>query len=335
MTWLVNILNLSIKSHRFKLVWLGAFIILLFILPLFSGDYLLYMVMQMAILCLLSYSVNLLLGNTGLLSFGQAGFYACGAYACGKVLLAGASLLPGILIGVAVAAIVAIILAFFCVRHTAIYFAMITLAFGMMIFSLTQKWVDFTGGDDGLIGIPRASLNFFYIFNIKMDTIPAYYYFVIVATLIAIYILYRILNSPLGLIFQGIRDSETRVSFVGISVRKSRLICFTIAGIYAGLGGALLAPLEQTITPSASHWIASTDPIIATLLGGMYNFSGPIVGSVIYFLLKDIIVRLTMNWMLVLGIIIIILVLTFRGGVMGAFRAYLLPWLKSRLGQGA
>jgi branched-chain amino acid transport system permease protein len=323
-----DILALSIKSRRSRLCWLGALIVLLLVFPLFSGDYVLYMVMRMAILCLLSYSVNLLLGNTGLLSFGQAGFYACGAYACGKVLLAGASLLPGIIIGVAVAAIVALILGFFCVRHTAIYFAMITLAFGMMIFSLAQKWVAFTGGDDGLVGIPRASLNFFYLFSIKMDTIPAYYYFVIVATLIALYILYRILRSPLGLIFQGIRDSETRVSFVGISVRKSRLICFTIAGIYAGLGGALFAPLEQTITPSTSHWITSADPIIATLLGGMYYFGGPIVGSAIYFLLKDIIVRLTMNWMLILGTIIIILVLAFRGGVIGGLRAYLTPRLK-------
>jgi branched-chain amino acid transport system permease protein len=328
MSELGNTLASYTKSHWSKLFWLGALIILLFILPLFSGDYILYMVMRMAILCLLSYSVNLLLGNTGLLSFGQAGFYACGAYACGKVLLAGASLLPGIIIGVAVAAIVALILGFFCVRHTAIYFAMITLAFGMMIFSLAQKWVSFTGGDDGLVGIPRASLNFFYLFSIKMNTIPAYYYFVIVATLIAIYILYRILSSPLGLIFQGIRDSESRVSFVGISVRKSRLICFTIAGIYAGLGGALFAPLEQTITPSTSHWITSADPIIATLLGGMYYFGGPIVGSVIYFLLKDIIVRLTMNWMLILGTIIIILVLAFRGGVIGGLRAYLTPRLK-------
>jgi branched-chain amino acid transport system permease protein len=316
------------KGHWSKLSWIGALVVFLFILPLFSGDYILYMVMRMAILCLLSYSVNLLLGNTGLLSFGQAGFYSCGAYACGKVLLAGASLLPGIIIGVAIAAIVAIILGFFCVRNTAIYFAMITLAFGMMIFSLAEKWVKFTGGDDGLIGIPRASLNFFYLFSIKMNTIPAYYYFTIVVTLIAIYLLYRILHSPLGLIFQGIRDSETRVSFVGISVRKSRLICFTIAGICAGLAGALFAPLEQTITPSTSHWITSADPIIATLLGGMYNFSGPIVGSVLYFLLKDIIVRLTMNWMLILGTIIIILVLAFRGGVMGAFHAYLSPRLK-------
>jgi len=328
MSGLGDTLASHIKSRWFKLCWLGALIIFLFTLPLFSGDYILYMVMRIAILCLLSYSVNLLLGNTGLLSFGQAGFYACGAYACGKVLLAGASLLPGIIIGVAVAAIVALILGFFCVRHTAIYFAMITLAFGMMIFSLAQKWVAFTGGDDGLVGVPRASLNFFYLFNIKMETIPAYYYFAIVATLIAIYLLYRILRSPLGLIFQGIRDSETRVSFVGISVRKSRLICFTIAGVYAGLGGALLTPLEQTITPSTSHWITSTDPIIATLLGGMYNFGGPIVGSVIYFLVKDIVVRLTMNWMLVLGTIIIILVLAFRGGVMGAFHAYLSPRLK-------
>jgi len=302
MTGLKDILALSIKRHRSQLCWLAAFIIFLFILPLFSGDYVLYMVMRIAILCFLSYSVNLLLGYTGLLSFGQAGFYACGAYA--------------------------IILGFFCVRHTAIYFAMITLAFGMMIFSLAEKWVEFTGGDDGLIGIPRASLNFFYLFSIKMNTIPAYYYFAMVVTLIAIYFLYRILHSPLGLIFQGIRDSETRVSFVGISVRKSRLICFAIAGIYAGLGGALFAPLEQTITPSTSHWITSADPIIATLLGGMYSFSGPIVGSVVYFLLKDIIVRLTMNWMLILGTIIIILVLAFRGGVMGAFHAYLSPRLK-------
>jgi branched-chain amino acid transport system permease protein len=328
MSGLGDTLGSHIKSRRSKLCWLGALIIFLFILPLFSGDYILYMVMRMAILCLFSYSVNLLLGNTGLLSFGQAGFYACGAYACGKALLVGASLLPGIIIGVFVAAIVAVILGFFCVRHTAIYFAMITLAFGMMIFSLAQKWVGFTGGDDGLVGVPRASLNFFYLFNIKMETIPAYYYFVIAATLLAIYLLYRILHSPLGLIFQGIRDSETRVSFVGISVKKSRLICFTIAGVYAGLGGALFAPLEQTVTPSTSHWITSTDPIIATLLGGMYTFGGPIVGSVIYFLVKDIVVRLTMHWMLILGTIIIILVLSFRGGVMGAFHAYLSTRLK-------
>jgi len=314
---------LNAKSRSYRLLWLGALVVFLFILPIFSGDYFLYMVMRMVILCLLSYSVNLLLGYTGLLSFGQAGFYACGAYACGKVLLAGTSLLPGVIAGILVAAIASIILGVFCVRHTAIYFAMITLAFGMMIYSLAEKWVSFTGGDDGLFGIPRAPLNCFYLFNINMETTSAYYYFVIVVSLIAVYILYRILNSPLGLIFQGIRDSETRVSFVGISVKNSRLISFTIAGMYGGLGGALFAPLEQTITPATSHWITSADPIIATLLGGMYSFGGPIVGSVIYFLVKDIVVRLTMNWMLILGIIIILLVLTFRGGVMGALRPYL------------
>ena len=334
MTELRHAHALIIRKLGSKLFWLGTFIIFLFILPLFSGDYILYMVMRIAILCLLSYSVNLLLGYTGLLSFGQAGFYACGAYICGKLLLTGTSLLPGIVIGVAAASIAALILGFFCVRHTAIYFSMITLAFGMMIFALAQKWVKFTGGDDGLVGIPRAAINCFYLFSIKVDTIPAYYYFTIIVTLIAIFILYRILTSPLGLIFQGIRDSEKRVEFVGISVRHSRLICFTIAGMYAGLGGSLLAPLEQTITPSVSHWITSTEPIIATLLGGMYNFTGPIIGSVIYFLLKDLIVRFTMNWMLILGIIIIILVLSFRGGVMGALQKHILPWLKFRLRQG-
>jgi branched-chain amino acid transport system permease protein len=199
---------------------------------------------------------------------------------------------------------------------------MLTLAFGMMIYSLAEKWISLTGGDDGLVGIPRTAINFFYIFDVKMESISAYYYVVLVTTLIAIYVLYRILNSPLGLIFQAIRDSESRASFVGISVKNSRLICFMIAGMYAGLGGALFAPLEQTVTPATSHWVTSTDPIIATLLGGMHTFTGPVVGSVIYFLIKDVVVRLTMNWMLILGIIIILLVLTFKGGVMGALRTY-------------
>ncbi|MBW1730977.1 MAG: branched-chain amino acid ABC transporter permease [Deltaproteobacteria bacterium] len=315
--------TLGLGNSKFGLICLSSFIIFLLLLPLFSSDYLLYVVMRIAILCLLSYSLNLLLGYTGLLSFGQAGFYACGAYACGKILLGGASLLPGIFIAMVVGGIVAIILGYFCVRHTAIYFAMLTLAFGMMIFSLAEKWIKFTGGDDGLVGIPRANLSFFHIFSVEMNKVPAYYYFVIIISLVAIYLLYRIIHSPLGLIFQGIRDSEKRIAFIGISVKKSRLACFTIAGIYASLAGALFAPLEQTVTPTVAHWVTSMDPIIATLLGGMYSFTGPVVGSVIYFLVKDIIVRITMSWMLILGIIIVILVLAFRGGIMGFLHLWL------------
>jgi branched-chain amino acid transport system permease protein len=123
----------------------------------------------------------------------------------------------------------------------------------------------------------------------------------------------------MGLAMQGIRDSETRTACIGISVRKYRLISFTIAGMYAGLAGALLPPLESTVTPPLAHWSHSAEPVLATLLGGVYSFSGPIVGSVLFYLLKDIIVRFTEYWQICLGIIVVVLVMGFRGGVVSIF----------------
>lgn len=308
-----------------------VFIIFLFVIPQMFGDYVLYLIMRILMFSLLALSVNLLLGYTGLLSFGQGAYYAIGAYASAKILMAmeSPSLFAGLFGALAIVAVASLILGFLCVRHTAIYFAMITLSFGMMLYALAEKWVSFTGGDDGLMGIPRAPLAIPYLFSIDLAPLGNYYYFVLILSLIAIFVFYRIVHSPLGLSFQGVRDSERRVSFTGISVRNTRLLCFVIAGLYAGLAGALFAPMEQTLTPGVSHWFTSTEPIIATLIGGM-SFAGPLIGAVIYFAIKDIIVRFTIYWMLPLGIIILILVMTLRGGVMGTLERGLLPWIRSR-----
>jgi len=293
--------------------------ILLAALPAFAGKYLLYMAIQILLLSIFSLGFNLLFGYTGLLSFGQAGFYAMGAYGCAKILLAYPSLLAGILGGVALAGVTALALGFLCIRHTRIYFSMLTLSFGMMIFSLAWKWRDMTGGDDGLVGIPRAPLEVPGLLKINMAAMESYYYVVLVLSLLAIYLFRRIVGSPLGLTLQGIRDSETRAACVGVSVRKYRLLSFTIAGLYAGLAGSLLPPLESTVTPPVAHWSHSAEPVLATLLGGIYTFAGPIVGSVLFYLLKDIIVRFTEYWLICLGIIVVVLVMGFRGGVVSIF----------------
>jgi branched-chain amino acid transport system permease protein len=305
-------------------------IIFLFLLPQLAGKYIMYMTMHILLLSVFGLGFNLLLGYTGLLSFGQAGFYACGAYACAKILLVIPSLLPGVIGGVLFAGLIALILGFLCIRHTRIYFAMLTLCFGMMIYSLAWKWRAVTGGDDGLVGIPRASLGIPGIISIDMSSMENYYYFVLIVCLSAIFLLYRIVNSPFGLTLQGIRDSESRISFAGISVKNYRLIAFTIAGLYAGLAGALLPPLENTVTPPLAHWTHSAEPVLATLLGGIHSFAGPIVGAFLFYVIKDIIVRFTEYWLIWLGAIVVALVIGLPGGIVSIFEEKLLGWIRFR-----
>jgi branched-chain amino acid transport system permease protein len=303
----------------------GLVVVALFLLPVGAGlfpeqlSYPVYLTMQVLILAVFSLGFNLLFGYTGLLSFGQAGFFGVGAYGCAKILLAVPNLFLGILGGVAAAGVAALVLGILSVRHTRIYFSMLTLAFGMMIFSIAWKWRDFTGGDDGLVGIPRAPLEIPGLFSLGVAAMDRYYYVVLVLSLLAIYAMYRLVRSPLGLTLQAIRDSETRAQFAGVPVRKYRLVAFTIAGLYAGLAGALLTPLENTVTPPVAHWTMSAEPVLATLMGGIHTFTGPIVGSILFFLIKDVVMRFTEYWLICFGVIVVAMVMCFPSGIMSLF----------------
>lgn len=284
------------------------------LLPLMGSRYVVYLTIHILLLAVNAVGFNLLFGHTGLLSFGQAGFYAVGAYTCARVLLAWPSLLPGLVAGVVAATVAALVLGYLSVRHTRIYFAMLTLAFGMMIFSLAWKWRAVTGGDDGLVGVPRAPLELLG-WTLPLPTVERYYYVVLGAAVAAVFLMYRLVRSPLGLALRAIRDSEVRAEHVGLNVRRLRLVAFTVAGAYAGLAGALLPALENTVTPPIAHWTASAEPVLATLLGGIRHFSGPLVGAFLLVVAKDVIVRFTVHWSLVLGAVVVVLVLGFRGGV--------------------
>ncbi len=307
------------RSPRRLTALVGLLVLALFLLPWVVGRYSLYLAIQILILSVFSLGFNLLFGYTGLLSFGQAGFFGIGAYACAKILLAVPNLFLGLGGGVAAAGVAAVVLGFLSVRHTRIYFSMLTLAFGMMVFSIAWKWRDFTGGDDGLVGIPRAPLEIPGLWSLSVATQERYYYVVLIVSLLAIWAMYRLVHSPLGLTLQAIRDSESRAEFAGVPVRTYRLIAFTIAGLYAGLAGALLTPLENTVTPPIAHWSTSAEPVLATLLGGVHVFGGPIVGAFLFFMLKDIIVRFTQYWLIWLGAIVVALAMGFRGGVASIF----------------
>jgi branched-chain amino acid transport system permease protein len=305
-----------------KKIWTTVLILLLILslvgIGLFSGRFMIYLTIRVMLLGIFALGYNLLLGRTGLLSFGHGAFYAAGAYGLGFFSLHLTSHpLLGILIGVLVAALLALMIGFFCVRHTEIYFAMLTLAFGMMVFSLIWNLRDFTGGDDGLVGIMRDAVSFFGLFKISIKSDRQYYFLVLVFFLLSAWAVHRIQNSPFGLALAGIRENPNRSEFAGVSVKNYRLTVFVISGAFAGLAGALETLLESNARPFMAHWSHSAEPILVSLLGGILSFAGPLVGSVFFIAMREIIQRFTENWMLWFGVVLLIVIMGFRGGIVG------------------
>ena len=300
----------------------GAMVAVLVGIGLFSGRFMLYMTMKVMILAIFSMGYNLLLGRTGLLSFGHAAFYAAGAYGLGLVSLHFSSHpLLGIFAGLAAAFVMALVIGFFCVRHTEIYFAMLTLAFGMMVFSLIWNLRSITGGDDGLVGIMRAPLNLG-IVSIPLLKADQYYFFVLFFFLLSVFLIHRIRQSSFGLILAGIHENDRRIEFAGISLRNYRLAAFVISGVFAGLAGTLGTLLESYASPFSAHWSHSAEPVLVSLIGGIHTFAGPMVGSLIFIVLREIIERFTHNWMLWFGIILLVIIMGFRGGVVGVLSGF-------------
>ncbi len=297
----------------------AAAIVLL--VPALLGSFAQFLVLNILLLALFALSFNLLFGATGLLSFGQAAFYAGGAYIAGMLLRAKLPVLPAVLIAALAAALMAAVVGAFCVRHTRIYFSMLTLAFGMFVYAIVWKWSDVTGGDDGLIGIPRGRIGLLGPLDANLAPLSRYYLFAAALVFLSVAALHRLSISPFGLTLRSIRENAERAEFSGIRVRRTIFIAFVVAGFFAGLAGALLAPLEQTVSPSAAHWTKSAEPVMATLIGGPFSFSGPIVGAAVYLGLKELIVRFTEYWLLVFGLVLLVIVLAFRGGLVGAFES--------------
>jgi branched-chain amino acid transport system permease protein len=294
-----------------------ALVVALALLPLLGERFVTYLVIRMMLLGIFALGYDLLLGQTGLLSFGHGGFYAAGAYALGFFSLhVSTHPLLGILVAVAAAALLGLAVGALCVRSSEVYFSMLTLAFGMMLFALVWNASAVTGGDDGLVGIMRAPVRLPGL-SLPIARDADFFYLVLACFVLAVLAAWRIRGSPFGLVLAGMRENPTRVGFAGVPVRRYRLAAFTVSAAFAGLAGGLETMLESSARPMMAHWTHSAEPMLVSLLGGLGTLFGPVVGSVLFISMREIVQRFTEHWMLGVGIILLLIIGAFRGGVVG------------------
>ncbi|HEY3046715.1 MAG TPA: branched-chain amino acid ABC transporter permease [Polaromonas sp.] len=282
----------------------------------------LYPVFVMKLLCfaLFACAFNLLLGFTGLLSFGHAAFFGSAAYVTGW-LIKSQSWTPelGILAGTVAAGLIGLVVGAVAIRRQGIYFAMITLAIAQMIFFVCLQ-APFTGGEDGLQGVPRGRL--LGMFSLESDIIM--YYFVVAVFVLCFLGISRIVHSPFGQVLKMIRENEPRAISLGYQVDRYKLLAFVLSSALAGLAGSLKTLVMGFATLSDVHWSMSGEVILMTLLGGVGTFFGPVFGAGIVISLQNLLADKVGSWVtVIIGAIFVICVLAFRKGVVGELQAFL------------
>lgn len=298
------------QENRFlKGGWLIFFLLASFLAPVFFGEFYLTVLCEALVMSLLALSFNLLFGYMGQLSFGQAAFYGLGGYAVAMLMTkVQLNFWLSIVAGILVASLIGLLVGFFCVRLRGIYFAVLTLAFGQLIFFIVFKWHDFTGGDDGIQGVFPPEY---------LKSPVAYYYFILFVFLAAAFVLWKILHSPFGQTIKSMRENSERTEFLGIHIAKYQLITFVIAAALAGLAGAIWVPFYRSVAPSYLTWIKSGEPVMAAILGGPALFFGPILGMFIMTFFHAWVLGFTVYWPVVMGALILFIIFFLPGGILG------------------
>lgn len=309
-------LPMTLLPSRGK-IYVGILFVLLALLPFVSGTFVQVLVTDIIIFVLFAASLHFLMGPGGMVSFGHAAYYGGGAYAAAllvqylstpmEVALLFAPLLAGLL---------ALIVGWFCVRLSGVYFAMLTLAFAQVVWSIVFQWNEVTGGDDGILGIwpPEWASN-----------TTVYYYLVLILGGGGVILLRHVLHSPFGYAIRAARDSELRSMSIGMHIENLRWLAFMFAGAVAGLAGGLFVFAKGSIFPTELDIERSFDALIMVLLGGVGTLSGPIAGATAFTLLNDWFSRFE-YWRLAIGLMIVVLVILFPQGIGGFFR-HRLGWV--------
>ena len=312
-----------------------AGLVFIAVLPFVFGTYITMLITEIMIMGIFALSFNLLFGYTGLLSFGHAAFFGVGGYVTAFLLIHGFPSVPfALILGTLTAALAAGVVGYFSVRLDEIYFAILTLGFGMMFYTLAHQWRSVTGGSDGLTGLVMPALGLGR-FCIDISSPMAFYFVVVVFFVITIVILLKIVNSSFGLILMSIRENKERTAFTGIDIRAYRLVSFVISGLFAGVAGGLFAVFDRMASPSMLHWTTSAEPVLMTVLGGAHTFFGPVVGAILFFFIEHFITKFTDIWMIFLGAILIPLVIFFPEGVLGTLLRRRKRGKKNRPGEKA
>jgi branched-chain amino acid transport system permease protein len=296
-----------------KLAW--AVLIALLVLPLFNNSYpyALTLSIDLLIAALFATSLHFVMGPAGMHSFGHAAYFGLGAYGAGLGLKAlGLPMELALILAPLLAAAGALLFGWFCVRLSGVYLAMLTLAFSQIVWSVIYQADDITGGSNGMVGIWPASW---------MADKTTFYYVTLAFCAVGVVVMRRILFSPFGYAMRAGRDSLRRSDSIGIDVKRVQWMAFVLAGLFCGFAGALFAFSKGSISPETISIGRSVDGLVMVLLGGVQTLAGPIVGSVVYTWLQDLLARETEYWRAVLGFTILVLVLAFPQGIVGFIRS--------------
>lgn len=271
---------------------------------------------EMLMFAIAALAFNLLLGYTGLLSFGQATFLGAGAYVAGYLLIHfKVNLIIALLIAALAGAVSAVIIGYLAIQRIGLYFIMLTFAFNLMAYFAVYQWSPVTGGVDGLPGIPRPPVELFgwRLYDLQSGT--NYYAFVSMLFLICAYSLKKIVDSPLGRILQAIQQNPLRAAAIGYNVQAYKRLAFAISGAYTGLAGLLYAMLFGIVPIDLIFWTTSANIVFMTLIGGVSTFYGPIAGAIFFIWLAETVSVLWQRWPLLVGVAFGIVIFFFRGGM--------------------
>jgi branched-chain amino acid transport system permease protein len=319
--------RIEIRSKRLRyvdvLIAVAAFAVLAALPFLFSSKALIDFVIRCAAFGLFATSLNLLVGYTGMISFGHGMFFGLGAYGFGLIMQRTGVPIPVAFIGtLLITTLVAAVIGAICVRLKEIYFAFVTLAFQMLIHSTILSWTSLTGGDQGLRGgIPRPVF-------LGIDLSNQMHLYIASCTLLVggLLLMRQIAQSPFGYTLRMIRDNAGRASFIGIDVWRAKLTIFVLAALFASTGGIIMSLFVSGAYPEFAYWTISGEGIFINMLGGVTTFLGPMVGTVLLLILNDTVTRLTEYYGIVLGIVILFFAIGLRKGLMD----FMVEWYEQR-----
>jgi branched-chain amino acid transport system permease protein len=297
-----------------RLLGVGVLVAAIAAFPALAGAYPVKLLQEILIWGIFAMSLDLLMGYSGMVSLGHSAFFGMGAYVAAFALKQTPHLFSALVLPALVAALVALVIGFCSIRTSGVYFIMLTLAFSQMFYAYAFQaaWL---GAEDGVFGVPRPQL-----VGLDLANPTAFHLYLVALVGLAVLVLWRVVRSPFGHILRGIHENEGRMEAVGYAVQRYKLVAFVIAGMIAGVAGALYTQLNLTISPDAFFWTTSGEALLMVIIGGTGTLSGAMLGAAAFILLQSLVSSYTERWMLILGLTFILFVLFAPGGIVGAIR---------------
>jgi len=292
-------------------------VVALALFPLGAGNYPVKLLQEILIWGIFAMSLDLLMGYAGMVSFGHSAFFGIGGYVAALALGRSPGLVSALALPALAAGLAALLIGFFSIRVSGVYFIMLTLAFSQMFHAYTFQ-VSWLGAEDGLVGIPRPAVP-----GLDVSTLRGFHAYLLVLLGLLALALARIVRSPFGHVLRGIHENEARMEALGYAVDRYKLLAFVIAGLVAGVAGSLYSQFNGSITPDAFFWKTSGEALLMVIIGGTGTLGGALLGAAAFILLQSLVSTYTERWMLILGATFILFVLFAPGGIVGALRGRL------------